>query len=440
MKSKHLKIGIVFVVAFAILGYFILKTESLFSLFSSHKNYVVYASFSDVSGLFKSSPVRLAGVKIGLVEDIYLKEGRAVVKMFINDKYTLTSDARAKTSSIGIVGENYVEIVYRKEYKTKNPEVIKDGGEIKTLDPFNLNEVGIRFNDISVKVEGVIDALHEIIADSDAKDSLKTTLINLKDISENIKTFSGKEGVMNRAVEGVRGLEKKVSRTLELMETFINRFEGSFYNQDTGILKNLERAADKIQTIVDDFNQISRQIKEGKGTAGKILQDDTLYKRVEESVDSLKKILKGVEKTKQDLDKTKAHFYAGTEYFTQLERARFSFGLNLNFANFSLMTRVKEEPEEGKPRFTALLGKNISFITVGAGLLDSGLGAAAYLHFFDQRLKLGIEASRFYDHSYPFLRTILTFSLAKHVHLLAGYEDLLDGENRRFLIGFTLSN
>ena len=116
--------------------------------------------------------------------------------------------------------------------------------------------------------------------------------------------------------------------------------------------------------------------------------------------------VKGVEETKKDLDQTKAKFYAGAEYFTQLERTRFSFGLNLNFVNFSLMTRVKEEPDEGKPRFTALLGKNYSFITFGAGLLDSGLGAAAYLNFFNQRLKLGIEASKFYDKSYPFLRHI----------------------------------
>jgi len=440
MKNKQLRIGIVFVVSLVILAYFILKTESLFSLFSSHKNYVVYARFSDVSGLFKSSPVRLAGVKIGLVEDIYLEKDRAVVKMFINDKYSLTTDARAKTSSIGIVGENYVELVYRKAHKTKKPTVIQDGGEILTLDPFDLNKAVTRFNDISEKVEGVVAALHDILADPASKDSLKTAMANLKIISRNLKDFSGAEGGMVKAVDSLKGLENKLTRTLNSLDRFIGRLEGSFYNEETGILKNIEQTSDKIKAIVEDFNQISQQIKKGKGTVGKILQDDALYQRVEESVDSLKKILQGVEETKKDLDQTKTNFYAGAEYFTELEKTRFSFGLDLNFANFSLMTRVKEEPVDGDPRFTALLGKNFSFITVGAGMLDSGLGAAAYFKFFNKRLQFGVEASRFYDKSYPFLRTVLTFSLAKHVRLLAGYEDLLDGEKRRFLLGFSLSN
>ena len=72
--------------------------------------------------MYTSAPVRLAGVKIGIVDKIYLEHRKAVVQMMIDNKYKLLDDARVVISTIGFIGEKYVEIVYKDEFKTENPK------------------------------------------------------------------------------------------------------------------------------------------------------------------------------------------------------------------------------------------------------------------------------------------------------------------------------
>ena len=78
--KKEFKIGIFVLAALVIFAYFIIKTESCSEFLSKGKRYPVMARFASVAGMHTSAPVRLAGVKIGLVEEIGL-EGRHALSL-----------------------------------------------------------------------------------------------------------------------------------------------------------------------------------------------------------------------------------------------------------------------------------------------------------------------------------------------------------------------
>jgi phospholipid/cholesterol/gamma-HCH transport system substrate-binding protein len=444
--KKELKIGIFAIITFAIFAYFVIKTDSLVSLLSKGKSYPLYARFSNVSGLFESAPVRLAGVRIGIVESIYLEHDRAVVKMLIQKKYSLTTDARAGIASVGLVGENFIEISYRKKYLTPNPSIIPEGGEIETLSTFGLEEIGDEIQVMSPKIRKTVDSLNAILADKNFQDSLKGTLANMKDISENLKRLSSGDGTAVKTIETIDAAAHRLTEALDSLKTLMSKLDGSLFKEEGGIVDNLDTTANQLKSAAADLEVIIKRVRQGEGTAGKLLAEDGLYNKLDGSIETVNTFLKDLEKKKAEIDKTKLAYYAGMDYLTDEKRARFGLGMNINFSGFTLFTRVRENTREGGTDFTVMAGKRYKYFSAAAGMVDSGLGAALYLNLFDRRLNLQLEGSRFYKDAErdwdrgPLLKAILSFSLSKNINVSAGYEDLLEKESRKFMVGVSFNN
>ncbi|MGC2302759.1 outer membrane lipid asymmetry maintenance protein MlaD [Candidatus Binatus sp.] len=98
---------------FAILGIVALAILSLslgkISLFPP-PGYTLYASFDNISGLKVGDQVQLAGVQVGKVVDIRIKENRALVVLRINDGVKIDDQAIAAIKTSGIIGDKYVSI------------------------------------------------------------------------------------------------------------------------------------------------------------------------------------------------------------------------------------------------------------------------------------------------------------------------------------------
>jgi phospholipid/cholesterol/gamma-HCH transport system substrate-binding protein len=93
------------IVALAILSLRLGKIE----LFNN-KGYVVYANFDNISGLKVGDEVEIAGVQVGKVISISLKDYRARVGMRINDGVHIDTDAIASIKTSGIIGDKYVSV------------------------------------------------------------------------------------------------------------------------------------------------------------------------------------------------------------------------------------------------------------------------------------------------------------------------------------------
>jgi phospholipid/cholesterol/gamma-HCH transport system substrate-binding protein len=107
-RTTQLIVGI-----FAILGIAALAVLSLslgkISLFPA-PGYTLYASFDNISGLKVGDQVQLAGVQVGKVVNIGIKDYRAQVAMRINDGVKIDDQAIAAIKTSGIIGDKYVSI------------------------------------------------------------------------------------------------------------------------------------------------------------------------------------------------------------------------------------------------------------------------------------------------------------------------------------------
>jgi phospholipid/cholesterol/gamma-HCH transport system substrate-binding protein len=72
--------------------------------------YTLYANFDNISGLNSGDQVQLAGVPIGKVQSISLKDNRAHIGMRINNGVQIDTDAIASIKTSGLIGNKYVSI------------------------------------------------------------------------------------------------------------------------------------------------------------------------------------------------------------------------------------------------------------------------------------------------------------------------------------------
>jgi len=99
--------------------------------------YVVYADFPTVGGLKSGAAVEMAGVPVGRVQSIALKDYQARVTLRIDENVKLQDDAIVSIKTKGLIGEKFVQIS-----PGGSDRLIPPGGRLKEVEaPVDLEEL-----------------------------------------------------------------------------------------------------------------------------------------------------------------------------------------------------------------------------------------------------------------------------------------------------------
>jgi len=127
------------------LGAFVLIAIALFAMFSSKIGGFQWAKpagssidvlFTDAAGISVQTPVLMAGVQIGDVASIHLKDNQALVALHIQSGIHLPASTRAHIAGGGLVGEKYVALRARAGDKQPLTEAIipsSPGGNFRDM-------------------------------------------------------------------------------------------------------------------------------------------------------------------------------------------------------------------------------------------------------------------------------------------------------------------
>lgn len=121
--TVELYVGLFAIVGLACFGYLAINIAGMEFLDRGH--YLVSAEFDNISGLEPGAQVEIAGVPIGQVSSIELKNTSALVEMRIKEGVKLRDDDIAAIRTKGIIGEKYVKIT-----AGGSEEVIRPGDQI----------------------------------------------------------------------------------------------------------------------------------------------------------------------------------------------------------------------------------------------------------------------------------------------------------------------
>ncbi len=137
-EKLELKVGL-----FIGMGIFLmfLIVFSISDIYLLEKGYNLRSVFDYVNGLTEDSPIRYEGVHVGEVKkmDIFYddadKKTRVMLDLWVRGDIRIEKDAIARINTLGLLGEQYLEITPGKEQSFMEP-----GGTVNSKNPVHVGE------------------------------------------------------------------------------------------------------------------------------------------------------------------------------------------------------------------------------------------------------------------------------------------------------------
>ncbi|MBA3298355.1 MAG: MCE family protein [Acidobacteria bacterium] len=251
----------------AIVGAFVLAGLVLFAVglffigdrrMMFDKNFEIYTEFAQLGGLQTGAIVRVAGMDAGEVETIHVPGSPSAkfrVKMRVRQdlRPLVRLDSIASIQNDGLVGNKFLQV----EPGTDQAPTVPDRGTIKSREPFDLSTMLQKMND--------------------SVDLVTTTITDLK--------------------VGLDEALLAVSSTAKDAQVLI---------KDIG--SEIRAITTSGQKVTADLQVIVAGVRQGRGTIGKLVNDDTLYTKITGIADQADQVIANLRDASQDAKLAVADF------------------------------------------------------------------------------------------------------------------------------------
>lgn len=345
------KVGVFFVLVLVIAGFLIWKIEDL--RVGKGKAQRVTVQFQDVSGLDEKSAVRVAGVRVGKVDKIHLENGKAYVDVELERDVALRQGASAEISSLGLLGEKYVELVPGPVGAPPLPENSVIVGGV----PVSFDQITKLARDIELDIKEITQNLKTSLGGPAGEKRLETIVENVRLITEELRgiVVANREGV-NATVSNFREFSAMMTQLVDRVDRLVAANEANV----TGGIANIREVSGKLQTTADNLNVITSKIKEGEGTVGKLVQSEETHKNLNDALVAVKEGVGGLNKALGSIGKLKLDLGLRTEYLAQSSAGKGYFTLDINPADSPRFYRVELSTQpEGKRAVTNTIERTV---------------------------------------------------------------------------------
>jgi phospholipid/cholesterol/gamma-HCH transport system substrate-binding protein len=274
---SELKIGVLTIAAIVIAAITIFMLTGGRGFF--WQQYHLKTRFPNVAGLKPGSPVRLAGVEVGSVDEVALSGSQVDVSMSVNQKYrpSITTASIATLGSVSLLGESAVDITPT----TGTP--IPDWGYVPSgKAPGSLTDVAAQASEGIDQLTGLLKDMRQgrgTVGQLMTNDQLYTELHRFvqsaADITTAIKQGKGTVGKLMTDSGTAKALQGALDN-LQSMTARINAGQGSI-----GKLLHDEAFAQSLTGATKNMEAITAKLNSGQGTAGKLMTDTGLYDRLD---------------------------------------------------------------------------------------------------------------------------------------------------------------
>ncbi|HEU4365692.1 MAG TPA: MlaD family protein [Candidatus Krumholzibacteria bacterium] len=284
-RGLEIRVGAIVVVA-AIIA--VIGTMWFQKFQVGEKRYLFYVEFSEVGGLVTGDPIFVNGVERGKVGRLFLDPDRVVAEMTVREGVAIPRDSEVALKSIGIMGERFVAI-----RQGTSDIYVAPGDTLTGQFQMGLSEVMGSAGSILGEVEATAHHLREI----------SESLSGAGKLEEGIGDFAATSKNLRKMTEGNRHRLDNALIRFERSATMLDSLISGHYAQIDSSLAAIGRvgghaeiAADNLAEISKDLKEITKKLRAGEGTAGRLLNDDELIRRLESTVAEMDSLMEDIRK------------------------------------------------------------------------------------------------------------------------------------------------
>jgi phospholipid/cholesterol/gamma-HCH transport system substrate-binding protein len=276
---------VIFTILLFIWGYSFLKGKDLFT---DYKTF--YVEYDNVEGLASSAPVTLNGLNIGKVSSITLDEntGKLLVELQLNTDFPISKSSLASIYEPGFIAGKQIAIYPNFSDKTLAVEGQKLQGVTKLGLTASLGEklepLQSKIEKLMLNADNLISGLNNVL-DKKGQENLK---ISLSELSKSIIEFHKASSSLNTILDDNKVQIKGVVSNFNKVSNDFSKISDSLNKADLG------KTAKILQKTLADVDDIMANIQAGKGTMGKMLNDEVLYNNLGKTTKELELLLQDV--------------------------------------------------------------------------------------------------------------------------------------------------
>ncbi|MFQ5737301.1 MAG: MlaD family protein [Thermodesulfobacteriota bacterium] len=473
--SPEAKVGLFVLVGIILLAYMSMRLGGI--KFGGAEGYDISVNFDSAAGLDNNASVRLAGVEVGRVKDIALKNNKAHVVIEIKKGFKIGKDFTALLTTKGLLGEKYLELIPG----SPSAPALKPGEEIThTRSYADMDRLISMLSDVSVDIRKVSESLGNVLGGKEGETTLRNIIKNIEELSfrvnrmvarndeqlgriiknlDQFTTLLSNEGpaITTDLKLAIRNLNEALVKTSVNLNDMIDENRG---NLRDGV-ENLKLASQSLQQAMNTVNRvtneigpnikqtiasvgsIAKKIDRGEGTIGKMLNDDSLHKNINKTVTGINKLIDKTESFHTfigyrgeflfDARETKSYFtlriQPKSDKFYLIEVVDDPRGKRTEetrqVVTGGVTTTTVETKTTDALKFSAQIAKRLKGFTLRGGIIESTGGVGIDYSAFSDRLKISLDAFDFGQEGNPHLKAGGTVYLNKFFYLTAGYDDFM---------------
>ncbi len=411
---NELKVGLLALLA---LGSIVIVSLKITADKASFGDFVEYSTIlGDASGVYENSSIKVAGIVAGRITKISLSGSQALINFEVLERIKITSNSRIRVKSVGFLGDKYIDIFLGDPSLPR----LKADSLVSAEAGAGLEQIGKDASEILKDVKIIAAVIKESLYTDEKKNAIKEIISQVNQLTRNANEISGSIKRM------ITGNEANINNTI----ANLNRLAAQLaYETDRAQEGSLMQGMDNIGPILEkvdrsaaDLASIMSDVKDGRGTVGKLLRDEEVVDRVNETLAGVNRIVGRVNsfktnvmlytgannrdgaKTEVDLDLIPSperffRFGAVIGDGTTIER---EVTRTTTINNGGENVENEKEVDENIIRFNLQIGRKFNQFTLRVGLIEStgGLGFdysipdygfTNRLEVYDNRLDLGVN-------------------------------------------------
>ncbi|HVN77240.1 MAG TPA: MlaD family protein [Thermoanaerobaculaceae bacterium] len=477
--SHTARVGVFMLAALIVLGVFIVKIEEI--PIGTHGSRVRFqATFPSVAGLDEKSPVRIAGVRVGIVEAISLQGDRAVATLALDPGVVLHEGARAEVTSLGMLGDKYVELFPGSPDKPPLPH----GSTLAGTSPIGFDEALKSFNSAFANIDAVAGSMRATLAGPEGQKRLDEIVENIRQVTAEFrKVVEANRSNVDATLSNVRDFSQTLKTELprladklvaiaDHLDELIQENRG---NVDASVA-NVKELTAQLRTTVDNINKITGKIASGEGSIGKLVSNpettdnlNAALKSGKSAAESIKntfgraegwhldvnvraEALPGIQKPASGVNADNSRSAFGIDLqttprrFYRLEYVSSPVGRTTTTTDTTTVTLPGGQSQttttttvrtKNVDTFNAQIGYHLGEgFTLRAGLFESTGGVGVDRFLLKDKLRLTFEAYEFNrDVKPPHLRLETRYFLTRNLFAYAGWDDPVWKERSSVLFG-----
>jgi phospholipid/cholesterol/gamma-HCH transport system substrate-binding protein len=282
-KVLEIKVGITILVGVIML---VMGIVWLKGITFKPNTFQVSIVFNNTSGLQIGDGVTVSGMRVGKVSDIVLESDSVVVVVNLSNSVNLKTDASAIISSVDFFGGKRIEL-----FSGRSDQAFDKQSKLHGIREPDLTELTSQFRDIAVDVKGTLQKVDSVligvngfIGDKSVMASLKKAIYNLDSTTSRVKL------IIDNSEYKIDTVLSRLSSSTKTFKALLEKTDGHI---DTAF-GNVAAVTKTVVRITASLDSISNKIQRGEGTLGKMIYDDSIYKKLDHATAQIDSLLTAV--------------------------------------------------------------------------------------------------------------------------------------------------